>query len=212
MLLGCNLSLAHPPRAARLAVIQGFGGKGFVMAFRIGAAAVALAALALAGCNQADKGPKTMEEAQKEAAKLERPQPGQYTQTMKVTKFEVPNAPPEMAKQMKAAMGQAQTTSFCLTKEMSQKGFEEMFREIGKDGECKYQRFDVSGGKLDALLQCESKAEGKGTITMAGTVGSQGSDVTVEIDTVNPASPMGSSTIGMQMVSKRTGDCPAAAK
>jgi hypothetical protein len=182
------------------------------MAFRIGAAAVALAALALAGCNQADKGPKTMEEAQKEAAKLERPQPGQYTQTMKVTKFEVPNAPPEMAKQMKAAMGQAQTTSFCLTKEMADKGFEEMFREIGKDGECKYERFDVSGGKLDALLQCESKAEGKGTITMAGTVGSQGSDVTVEIDTVNPASPMGSSSIGMQMVSKRTGDCAAAAK
>lgn len=179
------------------------------MGLRFGTAATAFAALALAGCNQADTGPKTMEEAQEEAAKLERPEPGQYSQTMKVTKFEVPDAPPEMAKQMQAAMGQAQTMEFCLTEEMSQKGFEEMFKEIGKGGECKYQRFTVSGGKLDALLECESAQEGKGTITMAGTVTSQGSDVSVEVDTKNPASPMGNSTIGMQMVSKRIGDCPA---
>jgi hypothetical protein len=179
---------------------------------RTGTAAIAFAALALAACNQADKGPKTMEEAQKEAAKLERPEPGQYTQTMKITKFEVPNAPPEMAKQMQASLGEAQTTTFCLTEEMSKQGFQEMFNELGKDGECKYERFAVSGGKLDALLQCESKAEGKGTITIAGTVGSQGSDVTVAIQTVNPASPMGNSTIGMNMVSKRTGNCPVVAK
>lgn len=179
------------------------------MTMNKGVVALAFGALVLAGCNQADKGPKTMEEAQKEAAKLERPKPGQYTQTMKVTKFEMPGAPPEMAAQMKATLGQAQATDFCLTQEMSDKGFEEMFREIGKGGECKYQRFDVSGGKLDALLECESKTEGKGTIKMAGTVGSEGSDVTVEIDTKNPASPMGNTLIGMQMVSKRTGDCPA---
>lgn len=179
------------------------------MTMNKGVVALAFGALVLAGCNQAYKGPKTMEEAQKEAAKLERPKPGQYTQTMKVTKFEMPGAPPEMAAQMKATLGQAQATDFCLTQEMSDKGFEEMFREIGKGGECKYQRFDVSGGKLDALLECESKTEGKGTIKMAGTVGSEGSDVTVEIDTKNPASPMGNTLIGMQMVSKRTGDCPA---
>jgi hypothetical protein len=183
--------------------------KGVVMAIRTGTAALALGMLALAGCNQADKGPKTMEEAKQEAAELERPEPGQYTQSMKVTKFEMPGAPPEMAAQMKAALGQAQATEFCLTKEMSDKGFEEMFREIGKGGECKYQRFDVSGGKLDALLECESKTEGKGTIKMAGTVGSEGSDVTVEIDTKNPASPMGNTVIGMQMISKCTGDCKA---
>ena len=93
---------------------------------------------------------------------------------------------------------------FCLTEEMSKQGFEEMFKELGKDGECKYQRFDVSGGKLDALLQCESKAEGKGTIALSGNVGSTRVRRTVKIDTVNPASPMGSTAITMQMVSKRT--------
>ena len=54
------------------------------MRLRIGTATIALAALALAGCNQADKGPKTMEEAQKEATELDRPEPGQYSQTMKI--------------------------------------------------------------------------------------------------------------------------------
>lgn len=178
------------------------------MGFRIGAAAMALGALALAGCNQADTGPKTMEEAQEEAAKLERPEPGLYSQTMKVTKFEVPEAPEAMKAQMKAAMGEAQQTEFCLTEEMSQKGFEEMFREVGNEGECKYQTFTVAGGKLDAVLECESPQQGKGTIKMAGNVGSDGSDVTVEVNTTNPASPMGNSVIGMQMVSKRIGDCP----
>jgi len=163
----------------------------------------------LAGCNQTDSGPKTVEEAQQEAAKLDRPVPGLYSQTMKITKLEMPDAPPEMVKQMQAAMGQSEPTDFCLTEEMAKEGFEQMFQEIENEGECTYDRFDVSGGKLDALLQCESKEQGKGTITMSGNVTSQGSDVTVEIATVNPGAPMGNSTIGMQMVSKRIGGCPA---
>ena len=110
---------------------------------------------------------------------------------MSITKFEVPGAPAEMAAQMKKTMGEAQTTTFCLTKEMSDKGFEEMFRELGKDGECKYQRFDVSGGKLDALLQCESKAEGKGAVALSGNVGSTGSDATVRSRHGEPGIPDG---------------------
>ena len=181
------------------------------MGFTKSVAVLAFATIALASCNQAGKAPKTAEEAKQEAAKLDRPKPGQYTQTMTITRFEIPDAPPEVAQQMKAAMGQAQSTDFCLTEEMAQEGYENMFRDIGKDGQCKYQRFDVSGGKLDAVLDCESKAEGKGTITLAGTVGEDGSEVTVGMDTLNPANPMGRTIIGMKMVSKRTGDCTAPA-
>ena len=169
-----------------------------------------MGAAALAACQQADTGPKTAEEAQQEASQLARPVPGLYTQTMTITRFEVPGAPPQMAEQMKGAMGQNQTSEFCLTEEMSRQGYQEMFNALGKDGECKYERFDVSVGKIDALLQCQSELEGKGTIALAGTVAEDGSDVTVKIDTVNPAQPMGSHAITMQMVSKRTGPCPAA--
>lgn len=175
-------------------------------------AAAALAVLSLSACGKSDTGPKSMEEAKQEAAKLDRPKPGQYSQKMQVTKFEVPGAPPQMAAQMQAAMGQAQEHSFCLTEEMAGKGFRDMFDKVGKDGACKYDRFDVSGGKLDAVLQCQNARDGKGTITMTGTVTPEGSDVTVTIDQQGGQPPMGNAKIGMHLVSQRTGDCTGAEK
>jgi len=206
-----NESLANRMPPASLFAPEGnfTKGGGAMGMNRNGVAALALAALALTGCGKADDGPKTVEQAQQEATKLDRPEPGQYSQTMEVVKFEMPGAPPEMAKQMQTALGQRQNSVFCLTDKMAEEGFQNMFREIGKDGQCKYQRFSVAGGKLDAELACQSATEGKGTIKLAGTVGADGSDVTVEVDTTNPASPMGHTVIGMHLVSKRIGDCPA---
>ena len=172
--------------------------------------AAALATLSLAGCKKADTGPKTMEQAKEEAAKLDRPKPGFYKQSMTITKFEIPGAPPEMAKQMQAAMTKAQEHTFCLTPEMAYQGFREMFDKIGKQGECKYDRFDVSGGKLDAVLQCQNAREGKGTITMNGTVTGEGSDVNVAVDQQGGQAPMANTKIAMHLVSQRVGDCPAA--
>ena len=65
---------------------------------------VPVAALALAACDKPDKGPKSMDQAKQEAAQLERPDPGQYKQTTKITKFEVPGAPPEMVAQIRKMM------------------------------------------------------------------------------------------------------------
>jgi hypothetical protein len=174
------------------------------------AATAMLAALSLSACGKSDTGPKTMDQAKEEAAKLERPKPGLYTQAMTVTKFEIPGAPPEMAEAMKGAMAKAQEHQFCLTAEMAEKGFRDMFDKVGGQGECKYDRFDVSGGKIDAVLQCANAAEGKGTITMAGTVGEEGSDVNVTVAQQGGKAPMANANIAMHLVSKRIGDCPAA--
>jgi len=168
-----------------------------------------LASLPMAACGNPDTGPKTMEEAQEEASKLGRPKPGQYKQTMTVTEFEVPGAPPEVAEQFKQALGQGQETSFCLTQDMADKGFKDMFHEIGKGGECAYDRFDVSGGRLDAVLHCQSEAEGKADFALSGEVGPEGSVIAIHIDSENPNSPVPKTKIGMQMVSQRLGDCPA---
>jgi hypothetical protein len=171
------------------------------------AAAAGLAVLSLTACDKADKGPKTMEQAKQEAAKLDRPKPGMYKQTMTVTQFEIPGAPPQAAAQLKNALGQKQDHSFCLTEAMSEGGFRDMFNKLGKDGACKYERFDVSGGKLDALLHCENAREGKGTIALAGAITAEGSDVTVSIDQQGGPAPMGNAKIGMHLVTERTGDC-----
>lgn len=176
---------------------------------------VALTALALAlslgGCGSReeaeDTGPKTMAQAQEEAKKLERPEPGQYKQTVEITKMEVPGMDAKQAEQMKGMMQAGQEHTFCLTSEEADKGFKDMFDEVGKGGECSYSRFDVSGGTLDAVMNCKSQAEGQAKITLHGKVEGQGSDVTVGIEQSGSAMPMGNMKLAMHMTTQRIGDC-----
>lgn len=169
----------------------------------------AAAMLTLAGCGKADDGPKTMEQAKEEAAELERPEPGQYRQSTKVTKFEVPGAPPEMVAQIKAMMeGQNNNVTYCLTKEESDKGFEEMFKK-GREGSCKYDRFDASSDTLDAVMVCDTGDGGEARLTLKGSISSTGSKVNVDIEQKGSKTPMSNAVIAMQMETTRIGDCPA---
>ncbi|MDE8650185.1 DUF3617 domain-containing protein [Novosphingobium album (ex Liu et al. 2023)] len=176
-------------------------------------AGVALALSLLAGCGSkenADTGPKTMEQAKQEASKLDRPEAGQYKQTIEITRFEIPGMPKEQADQMKGMMQNAQVQEFCLTPAQAEQGFKDMFDKVGEGGECKYSRFDVSGGRIDAKMDCASKEQGTATFLLAGTVGPKGTDITVDVDQNNPKSPMGTAKIGMHMKTERTGECAPA--
>jgi hypothetical protein len=172
---------------------------------------VAAATFALAACDGADKGPKTMAEAKEEAAQLERPEPGQYKQMTKITRFDVPGAPKEMVEQIRKMMeGQNNDLTYCLTKQDSEKGFEEMFKK-GREGNCKYDRFDASANTIDAVMVCETGEGGSARMTLNGTVSSTGSKVNVNVEQKNAKSPMGNATIAMEMETSRTGDCPTGA-
>ena len=168
-----------------------------------------LAIFALGACDSADKGPKTMEQAKAEAAQMERPEPGQYKQTTKITKFEVPGAPKEMVAQIRAMMeGQGGNLTYCLSKADTDKGFEEMFRK-GAQGDCKYERFDASENTIDAIMACDSGDGGTARMTMNGTVSSTGSQVNVQVAQKNAKSPMGNADIAMELTTTRVGECPA---
>lgn len=163
---------------------------------------------ALGGCDSADKGPKSLDQAKAEARQLDRPEPGLYQQSMKFTTFEVPGAPKEMVEQIKGMMqGAGQTTKYCLTKEESDKGFEEMFKKVG-EGDCKYERFDASSSTIDAVLVCKNAGGGTARMTMNGTVSKTGSAVKVNVEQKGEKTPMGNATIAMEVRSKRVGDCP----
>ena len=171
--------------------------------------AAALLTPSLTACNKADRGPKSMEQAKQEAAQLERPDPGQYRQTTKIIKFEVPGAPPEMVAQIRKMMeGQGGNLTYCLSKADTEKGFAEMFKK-GAQGDCKYDRFDASANTIDAIMTCKAGAGGAAKMTMNGTVSSTGSHVTVNVEQKNAKSPMGSANIAMELDTKRIGDCPA---
>ncbi|SFF75439.1 Protein of unknown function [Novosphingobium sp. CF614] len=188
------------------------------------AAATGLALFLLAGCDSADKspageatggeaaatadtGPKTPDEVRQEAAKLDRPEPGEYRQTIEVTDVEVPGAPRQLADRMKSMMARTKQSTTCLTAEDADKGFREMFHESGPAKSCTYERFDVGGGTIDARMTCSSPDGGTGTIDLTGTVASTGSDVTMVLDMKNPKSQAGAMKMTMHMTTERLGDC-----
>ncbi|WP_395328818.1 DUF3617 domain-containing protein [Novosphingobium sp. BL-8H] len=173
-------------------------------------------ALVLAACgskdqNKAGESPsgaaKSMDEVKQEAAQLQRPKPGQYTQKVEITKMDVPGMPSEAAEQMKTMMAKGQVNQFCLTQAEADKGYRDMFDNIGKGRECSYSRFDVDGGRLDAQMDCKSNDQGRAVIQLAGTVTAEGSDVTVQMDMSGGPAPTGEMKMAMHMTTQRVGDC-----
>lgn len=171
------------------------------------------AALSLAACGSKEAaqekatGPKSIEDVQKEAGKLQRPEPGQYKQTVEITNFEVPGMSKEAAERMRAMMTARRDTLICLTKEDSEKGFKDMFNNIGKGSQCSYSHFDVDGGKIDAQMDCASPQGGTATMNLAGAVTPGGSDVVVDMNVKGGKQPMGDMQMTMHMTTERVGDC-----
>lgn len=183
----------------------------------LGATAVTagLAALLLAGCGSKDapddqaSGSQTTsaEEAMQEAAKLERPQPGQYEQKVEITNFAIPGMSAAQGEQMKSMMANASAKNFCLTKEDADKGYKDMLDKLPGDSQCAYTRFEVSGGKLDAALECKDKTGATARATMAGVIGPDGSDVKLDMEQAMPGMADKKATISMHMATRRLGDC-----
>ena len=76
-------------------------------------------------------------------------------------------------------------------------------------GECTYDKFDVSGGKLDARMTCNIPGQGSAVMLVNGAATTTGSDVTVSMEMSGGSSPMGNMKMKMHMTSERVGDCTA---
>jgi hypothetical protein len=129
-------------------------------------------ALPLAACNKGpqinEKNASVAEVAQKvrEAASSETlVDPGRWETKVSLLDVDMPGMPPQFAAQMKKAMANRQENGFasCLTEEDVKRPKEDFF--AGKNKDCRYDHFTMSGGKIDAALRCENKPE-RGTATM----------------------------------------------
>lgn len=164
-------------------------------------------ALLLAGCGKSDTGPKTPEQAAKEAAKMEKPEPGKYRSSVKVLEFDIPGMPKEQAEQMKGMMGGAgQSHEFCLTKTDVDKGYEEMIKKSSQ-GNCTFDKFNSDKNSLDAKMTCDMGNNMKSVMTMNGTTTSTSSKITMDIDASNPQIPGGKMHTKMEIANERIGDC-----
>jgi hypothetical protein len=173
---------------------------------------VAVAVLMLAGCgsssdDEAAGGKVKVEEAARQAAKLERPQPGQYRQTMEITKFEVPGMTEKNSAQFKAMLAKVPAKTYCLTEEDAGKGFKNMLDKLPGDNQCSYSKFDVDGGKLDAQMECKDASGEIARARMAGTIGPQGSDVKLDMEQPMPGMAGKTAIMSMHMTTTRLGDC-----
>lgn len=132
-------------------------------------------------------------------------QPGRWEGTMTISGMEVPNLPAEARAQMKAQMGGDKPFVSCVTEEdvKQQKAF---FTGDAEDKSCKYDRFNLSGGKLDAVMSCDRGGEGKATITMDGEYSADSYRMNVATQ-AKGAGPMGDMTMKMTVAARRVGAC-----
>lgn len=172
------------------------------------------AALMLVGCGSggnkgesATEKPPTAEQAKEAAARLNRPQPGEYRQTVEITRFEIPGMTEEHAAQFRTMLAKVPASTYCLTEADADKGFKDMLDNLPGDNQCSYSRFDVDNGRLDARMECRNTSGATAKATMAGRIGPQGSEVNLDMEQTMPHMGDRKTLMSMHMKTTRLGDC-----
>ncbi len=168
-----------------------------------------IAALALAACGKSAPDSEAAGSAagtalEKAAEVAFQMQPGKYRTSVAIQKVEIPGMPPQMAEQMKAMMSKNSSSESCITPERAAKGVEVMKEQMAK-GQCIFDKFEATGGTVDAAFTCKSgdnmtvKATSKGSYTPTGSV------VRATGDMTGP----GGKTIHIEHIitTERIGDC-----
>jgi len=170
------------------------------------------AALALSGCGKKQEASASGGEAaggnvaSGMAAAAVIPDAGLYEIKMDLIDMSMPGMPAGMAEQMKKSMATARVTKSCLTEADRADAVKKMTKGA-ENGACKYTKYDVIGGKVDARMECDMGDRGTGTYTMTGTITRQGVDMTMQSDQKSPQMPGGGMSMKMHLTSTRVGDC-----
>ncbi|AWW75362.1 hypothetical protein CD351_13075 [Erythrobacter sp. KY5] len=131
-----------------------------------------------------------------------RPTAGQYRATTTFISIDMPGAPPQVADMMSQMMSNSVT--YCLTEAEIAEGYRAITDRSTRDAEdCTYERFDYSGGKIDAVIQCRVDGQNM-RMEMTGTGGATSSDMTM---TMNGDFGMGDATIKLRSQHERIGEC-----
>lgn len=132
--------------------------------------------------------------------------PGNWKNTMAMTKFEIPGAPPAIAQRASAMLGQAQSNEICLNAAQAKLGVRDFSRSM-QQGDCKMEGFTQGGGKMSGKLVCTGGSLGATTMTMNGTYTMEKIEMTMAGELNQPQIPGGKANIAMKITSERAGDC-----
>ena len=114
---------------------------------------VMLPGLLLAGCQEAAE--TGAQKAQAQAAAVAQTfTPGEWETTSQLVAMDVPGVPAEV---LKANIGQTNRFKSCMTEEMAKKPDANFFTNNSGTTSCKSERFDMSGGRLQAAMVCTDR-------------------------------------------------------
>lgn len=175
-----------------------------------------LTALALTACggNDVSMTNASPEEVAKkvDAAGAARFKPGKWEMTVQTVSVDIPGLQGEMKKQMTEMMlKKVQTSTSCITKKQAESPPAEVIAR--SQGRCKYENFQMDGGRIDGTLVCPAQGPegsmGGGAMKMrvAGTF----DDDSFAIDNEMEATAQGGPAMKIKAKSsgKRIGDCTA---
>ena len=132
--------------------------------------------------------------------------PGLWESKVTFEQLDVPGMPPEMAGRMKAMMSEqaSKASRQCLTPEDVKRPSADMFAK-GKG--CRYDRFTMGGGKIDAVMHCGTGKTAQ-LMQMSGTYAPDNYDMRMS-NKMRAAVQGESGTMSMKMrvEAKRVGDC-----
>jgi hypothetical protein len=110
-----------------------------------------------------------------------------------------------MQAQMGNTAGMSGTQTSCLTREqIAENGAEQMAKNMAR-GDCKFAKFDVSGGTLSADMQCTVAGGTTSHVLMEGQMTSTSSTMTMTNETEMPG--MGTMQMKIRATSERVGEC-----
>lgn len=136
--------------------------------------------------------------------------PGLWQSNLTVEQFEVPGMPPEVAQRMKTMMAQQQEHGFktCLTSEDVKRPKEDFF--TGKNSQqCRYDRFKMGGGKIDAVMRCGGGDGARHVMQMAGTYSPESYQMQMSSRVEAGSGGQDGMTMRMRVEAQRVGECPA---
>jgi hypothetical protein len=131
--------------------------------------------------------------------------PGKWQTKVTVKDMTIPGMPPSMQGQMKQMLAQRQNvvSESCLTPEDAKRPGGKFF--TGKESSnCRYERFTMSGGRVDALMRCEGGQAGAMVMALNGTYTPTQSTTSMDMEVSGPEGTMKMTAV---TENRRIGDC-----
>ena len=179
--------------------------------------ALLIACAALAACNQSPEIHErnaSIEQVAEAASKANAAtgimlRAGQWRLTGTMEEMTIPGLPVAAQADMQRMMGEKNnfTMEYCLSPEEAKRPRGKFFGGRQSDN-CRYESFDMVGGRIDAVMRCEGQPSGTMTMKISGNYSPDSYSTRAAMEVAGDG--RGGMTMKMRSEARRIGDCDAA--